>query len=429
MARKVFISFLGAGFYTPCRYVYGDFKSEIMRFVQVATLQYLCSEEVWTKQDVAYIMLTHGAELKNWEDNEDTPGLKSELAKANLPLSIVPVMNLPDGNNEDEIWTIFERAVSLIQEGDELYFDLTHGFRYLPMLMLVMGNYSKFLYGTTIRFMSYGKNEGMPKEADKPLINLLPLAALQDWTVAAASFVESGNVSQLSDMTEKRCREILKESMGQNAEARIQRAILNNLKDVVSDIQTCRGMEIINAKKMSVLYNNLTQVEGSIIPPLTPVFDKMKSSFEAFDVHQNIRNGFEAARWCIKNCMYQQAVTILQESVTSYIAERHGIDIDDEEKRGLVNSAFFISVNDIPEENWNVKEEYKPVVKSLLTDSLIQERQIKEAFSNLSDIRNDINHAGMRSKKAPMKASDIDKRIKKNFGNIMLAFYGEQYPS
>ena len=32
-----------------------------------------------------------------------------------------------------------------MQDGDELYFDLTHGFRYLPMLVMVLINYSKFL--------------------------------------------------------------------------------------------------------------------------------------------------------------------------------------------------------------------------------------------------------------------------------------------
>ena len=430
MSRKVFISFLGAGNYTPCRYVYGNFKSEMTRFVQVATLQYLCNLETWTEQDVSYIMLTRGAEQQNWEDCEDALGLKSEFAKARLPLRIVPVKDLPDGNNENEIWTIFERAFALIQEGDELYFDLTHGFRYLPMLMLVMSNYSKFLRGTTVRFMSYGKVEGMPREADKPLINLLPLAALQDWTVAAASFVESGNVSQLADMTESRCREILKETRGQNAEAKLQNALLSNLRDAVADMLTCRGINIIKANNVSKLLRNMTQVEDSIIPPLTPVFDKIKEAFAEFDSSENVRNGFAAARWCIKNRMYQQAATILQETVTSYIAIQHDIAINDEERRKLVNSAFFIVVNNTPETEWkDISEENRQTVRLILENPIVQNREMIGAYTALSDIRNDINHAGMRCKKNPAEAKNIGNRLARYCDLITNILYGEQYPS
>lgn len=38
MARKLFISVLGAGFYENCVYVQDDFKSSQTRFIQQATL-------------------------------------------------------------------------------------------------------------------------------------------------------------------------------------------------------------------------------------------------------------------------------------------------------------------------------------------------------------------------------------------------------
>lgn len=58
----------------------------------------------------------------------------------NLPVEIRPV-DIVDGKDEDEMWKIFNALFNELRDGDELYFDLTHSFRYIPMLVLVLGNY------------------------------------------------------------------------------------------------------------------------------------------------------------------------------------------------------------------------------------------------------------------------------------------------
>ena len=94
MARKVFISILGASNYQPCHYCRTDekgaFKSEETRYIQVATLDYLTSREEWGESDIALILLTHISQQKNWLDDGHTspvthevitaPGLKTCLA-------------------------------------------------------------------------------------------------------------------------------------------------------------------------------------------------------------------------------------------------------------------------------------------------------------------------------------------------------------
>ena len=66
MSRKVFISFLGFSNYGECIYTKDNYKSSSVRFIQEATLDYLCQTENWTEKDAAYILLTKGAEEKNW---------------------------------------------------------------------------------------------------------------------------------------------------------------------------------------------------------------------------------------------------------------------------------------------------------------------------------------------------------------------------
>ena len=165
MARKVFISVLGTGYYGACKYVKDGFVSSETRFIQQATLEYLKVCNNWTTKnadgevvDRIYILLTDGAREKNWnksitsrmnpktKQEEPYLGLEQILTDMNLPCP-VETLRIPDGKNEEEMWTIFNTVYEALKPNDELYFDLTHSYRYLPMLVLVLGNYAKVLKG------------------------------------------------------------------------------------------------------------------------------------------------------------------------------------------------------------------------------------------------------------------------------------------
>ena len=59
MARKVFISVLGTGFYNECFYTYKeeDFESSSLRFIQEATLS-LIGADKWDSSDHVLILVT-----------------------------------------------------------------------------------------------------------------------------------------------------------------------------------------------------------------------------------------------------------------------------------------------------------------------------------------------------------------------------------
>src|SRR3712207_395284 len=177
MARKLFISILGTGLYGECRYTQGDFRSGETRFIQQATLEFISTKEPWAEQDRICILLTDGARCNNWDKTitsrenfqtkETVPyeGLESVLQQMELPAAIMPVA-IPNGKDKEEMWQIFQRTFALMEEGDEVYFDLTHSFRYLPMLILVLGNYAKFLKNVHIAHISYGNYEARSPETN-----------------------------------------------------------------------------------------------------------------------------------------------------------------------------------------------------------------------------------------------------------------------
>lgn len=430
MARKVFISVLGLTNYGECIYVKDEYKSPSVRFIQEATLDYLCQQNEWTANDTAYILLTNGAENVNWYNdghkNKETgeiikcEGLQCRLQKLNLPFEINTISKIPDGNTEEEIWEIFERVFNELQDDDELYFDLTHGFRYLPMLVMVLINYSKFLKNTSVKSITYGNFESRNRVTNEaPIIDLLPLSALQDWTYAAGQFLDSGNVDKLQYLSDKELKPILKNAKGSNKDATNLKSFVKHLSEVINERQTCRGISIIkseNFKRLKVASNKL---ETTIIKPLNPIFNKIKQSMVFFDDEENVRNGFSAAVWCFQNGLLQQSATILQEFVITYICLRHGIRIDDETKRDWVTSAFTIKSYNIDKADWKLSQDVDvrilqtESIENILNDDLFSISEFINAFNNLSTIRNDYNHSGMRSKQMPLNPQKIKENIKK----------------
>ena len=302
MVRKVFVSVLGAGLYEKCKYVSGDFCSSETTFIQFATLEMLQHHSEWTSESKAYFLLTDKAKADNWEvkdgrryDNkkgEYVPyvGLKQTLEEASLPFSY-DVISIPDGKNESEMWEIFEKTYNLLEDGDELYFDLTHSFRYLPMLILVLGNYAKFLKKATVCSISYGNYEARDIIGNKaPIVDLLPLSSLQDWTFATADFLKNGYTDRLVELSEKGLNPLMRNAETRTEDTKRLKSFVNNLKIFALDMQTCRGLNVIDATTIEKIKSDMSDLQNVVIPQLKPVLRKVQKSIDPFNDSKEIAN-------------------------------------------------------------------------------------------------------------------------------------------
>ena len=444
MARKVFISFLGFTNYTECRFFKDEFCSSDVRYIQEATLDYLLTKERWTPEDVAYILLTDGAKKNNWVDNghtnheTNTPiiqhGLETRLKKKSYPFKIKTIEQLPVGKSENELFEIFRKVYDVLEVGDHLYFDITHGFRSLPMLALVLINYAKFLKDVEVKSITYGNfetrdtflDDNGKKHYKAPIIDLLPISGIQDWTFAAADYLKNGNADRFLDLSINYRTSLFKGiRAGDTKEAISINGLTTCLNKVTDDFQTCRGHEILSCKNISSLKKKLSLLNNTVIEPLNPVIRKIEEAFGPFEEpakerNTSLRNGLEAARWCMSNNLYQQAATILQECVVTHFCLKYNINIDKDTDRKLVNGAFkkvslLNSSKTSEEEKAEILSEVEnePVTKMLISDAFISDREIFEAFSLLTEERNDINHSGMRSQ--PHSAGTIRQNIKQAY--------------
>lgn len=441
MARKVFISVLGAGFYGECKYFRGEkdmasgkyeFESNNTRFIQQATLEYLRVKEDWSEKDAAYILVTEKARKVNWDKNIDCfvtrdgkelrpyQGLEKVIEDMQLPFK-TEAIDIKDGINESEIWDIFDRIVSeensIIQDEDELYFDFTHGFRYLPMLVLVLGNYTKFLKKTKKCSMTYGNFEMKDKDGYAPIIDILPLASLQDWTFAVADYLENGYAEQLDRLSKESLNPILSNKSNPTSpeakeNAKQVKGLIGSVKNVAQERQTCRGISVIKSEKVKSLKANIEQSEHNVIKAFTPLIKKIGESLQDFDDQENVLNTIAAAKWCFDRHQYQSATTFLEEGVVSFFCKRHNIRYDDVDLRNLVTGAFTLKKNNGSFQDWHISESQIFPFLHILYDPMLQDKELVNKFYDFFQVvRNDYNHCGFRSKQKPLESQKIINKI------------------
>lgn len=455
MARKVFVSVLGTGFYEPCRYTNGSFVSSDTRFIQQATLEYLKVNNNWTTRnadgavvDRIIILLTNGAKDTNWDKNiakrmnyktgheEDYVGLEQALQDMNLPCPIETI-DIPDGKNEEEMWKIFNAVYDALKPNDELYFDLTHSYRYLPMLVLVLSNYAKFLKDVKVKHISYGNYEARNTETNEaPLMDILPLTMLQDWTFAAADLIQNGNIKKLKELKEDNALiPMLRQRGKQNVDRKVAEGSLNNfinaLHNFLDDMKLCLGPNILKGENVNEIVNcheRIVEEFEGIIAPIPPIINKIQLSLHGFEqtdsLHfESIKNGYLSAKWCYDHQLYQQAATILDENITTDFCQRLGTNEHVFKER--VASNALLRWGCYREEDWEaeslegIREKVQAAVSSPAVQDFIKLMR-KDVVWIHNDCRNKYNHASMiQGTEGMLTPEDIEK-----LGRIIMRIIG-----
>ena len=419
MPRKIFLSFLGTNNYEPVSYwiARSAENAPLEKYVQKTILNHLAPD--FTAEDHAYIFLTDEARAANWENDGHydfkskqvipNTGLAQQIEAEAYAFGVSPIP--VDGESEPEaIWATFERVYDCIQPGDEVYLDITHSWRYLPMLGMTLLNYAKVLKQITVKAIFYGAFEqlGMAYEVKQmpederpvPILDMVSFSELQDWTIAADDFVQDGNPGRLAQLTRGNIMPILSESQGQDDTARNLRDITHGLDQLVRKITTNRGRQIWEYN-FGALYDALDAFskERSYIKPLNGVIDHIKAKVSRFRTAQWL----EAVHWCMEHQLISQGITQLQEGLITwlcyYYAEKGWGEPDyihpyhNRKGRDLISSALQFIRRMPPEEEWRGQMGRHPRLGyQIMEDELAQ--NLAEPFSQLAKARNDINHGG-----------------------------------
>ena len=427
--RKCFLSFLGAIPYSQTQYYWNPDRSDLgkpMDYVQEAIIRKCLVS--WKPNDRVYIFTTPEAyefnylhKIQRFDKVTKLPVVQKDkglyhvlkgLMREGIIGHFEPI-TIPNGYTEQEILEVFQIVFEKLEPKAEVYFDITFGFRSLPMLGIVLLNYARNVINTKVKAIYYGnyeagraakqvqikaaRNRFLPEKVvqqlekspiQTPILNLLSLSILQEWTAAAQSFIDQGKAAQLSGLVRESHPNLAKQLL-QFEEA----------------ITSCRGLLL--AKQLDV--NDLKSVvadskNGMIKEQLKPLISRIEEKITPFETKNTLNNGYAAVEWCIQHNMIQQGITFLQETIVSFFVEQFfGVEyLTDHFFRELTSSAikqFTVSKN----HNFNRKRftlsenAEKEWIKSTylsICDFAKAYSPLTALFTELSNLRNDINHCG-----------------------------------
>jgi CRISPR-associated DxTHG motif protein len=298
-----------------CRYKYsreGEEKiSDAAVYAQCAIAELMGAE--WTD---AYVFTTKAAYAKHFEKLNacwPRPGVKLE-----------PV-EIPDGKGEAEIWSIFEIILGKLQNGDEVWLDITHGFRSLPFIAGSLIQYAKIINNIDVKAILYGAYEAKaPLEGGAgiaPIFDMSAFSTILDWSSAANNFIHFGYGTQIKALTDKSIVPILKETSGKDKTAASLNKLSKNLNSLCLELRTCRGGKLIKGSSSANVLEAIDslQKDNGVIPALNPLFAKIRESVASMEQSPNdVRNMLTSVQWCLDKHLIQEGLTLLDEGVISY---------------------------------------------------------------------------------------------------------------
>lgn len=410
MGRKVFISFLGTNNYVECRYQTDGFLSQPVRFVQEALVEHLCKD--WTVNDRIFIFCTtgpKGSKEVNWLNRKtdidgtvaETIGLQQRLEDLCQRIGLKPRIvekDIQAGFSEEEIWSIFSAVFNKLNQEDQIFFDVTHAFRSIPLFAIVLFNYAKVILGTRVESILYGAFEKLGPTAvvkDMPLdqriapiINLTDIARLQSYNQVASNLKEFGKVVSLSEIIRARhedADEVL-DTLSSSIEE-LDHYIATN------DIPKIKEGEYIMTFRQS--YRRAKR-NTLLAEPIQRILDELYKETEDFTDVPHSRNIEAAINWTIKHDMLSKTFLLADEYLALWVAEefkddRHYQMRDNDYVNfikallGMRNQRAFDS------KKWEGSLIYYPEIADKLSedDRIIE---LRKYFLPIHDARNSLAH-------------------------------------
>lgn len=408
MSRRVFISFLGTNNYIECKYRDGDYVSPPVRFIQEALLRNICGH--WTSDDRVLIFCTEEAERKNWLDNGqeratsevERQGLQQRLALfAAEPDGLkVPVemVHIAEGFTEDDVWRIFSVVYEKLEPQDEIYFDVTHAFRSIPIFSVVLFNYARFMKDTRIMAVKYGAFEQLGpafqvkdipvEERVAPVLDLTNIVRLQEYNQIASNLKDFGKVKSLKSVLAY---------VGEIPADGVIRDLSNSIAEMDEYITTIDLKKIKSGnfiKKFRDSYKFVTR-KRTMLAPIMNILHELYRETQDFVPEDSFRNIEAAVNWTIKHDMLMQAYPLAEEYIIRWTATKYA-----EERPSALNPKkyhiFISSLLGMPQEDFRMRQWKEtlalyPDVANVLADEPFIIR-LRPLYDKVRNMRNSLAH-------------------------------------
>ncbi len=342
-----------------------------------------------------------------------------ELFQDAFPRIALNPVNIPSGKSDEELWALFSAIADTILDAPEkhIVFDITHGFRSLPVLALLAAAYAQSAFGVHIKAVLYGALDATTGKVT-PMFDLSPMLALLEWAAATDRFNRTGDARYLSSLLRGPQKALARRWQQQPENLRLLSGLgglagnLEKISQTLRLIRPHKAMKLAHALPDYVEKAQpvLQQSTGAL--PFIRLLDSIAQTYaplalsDTQDQREALVRERRMIRWYAEREQWVQAAALAREWLVSWVmaqlrvgpetssTERHRVE-------GFVNSEA--------EAYLQAKKANRPFTPIFLRD-LPQVETLLSLWKSFTDVRNDILHAGMRD--APKTPESLIKQIK-----------------
>lgn len=298
------------------------------------------------------------------------------------------------GISEAELWenfSIFMQLTEILKEGDEVYLDITHSFRSIPLFMYLMMDFIQTLKykNITLEGLYYGMLEASGEMKYAPIIDLKPLFQISQWIRGTHDFVNFGNGYMISELTNE------DDNISRNIKEISKR--INNISDLINinyltDLQN-------QIKGLNKLVNEENIGLGAIMY-IIPLMKDFTSRFSKTDKASEFQ--LELARWYFENKRFGHGYICLVESILTKLCEVYELDLSDFNNRNNIRELIVVRTHQrksVELEKLAIK--YRPInnIRNRIAHAAFYQEgnysfrtDIDQAFKNYEDVKKILDH-------------------------------------
>jgi len=418
--KPILLSFLGTGKYETVTYTPpANLQGE--HVVPVETRFFSKALADWVEPKEVLVFVTTKARTIN------SAQLLDEIQARNPRL-----IDIPTSANEQDLWALFECLYSEVPDNACVYLDITHAFRYLPLLGILVAFYLKVTKGVQIGGIYYGAFEATQNPI-KPTFDLTPFTELLDWTTAAYTFFNTGDADPFADILKTSHQDLWRQAgLPKDQRPHSLAKLGEQLKQTSANLRTLRLHDL---KKSAALLARITPAASAEVAthlkPFATILELVSSDLSrhrdaglADPTPDILARQLDTMEWLAEKGHLAATLTLAREWVISAFAQTlrpdKALPLQEASARSPLESILngYQPKPKAKNEVDRLKEE-QDILEWQTAKETLPDRQFerfKRVFDSIASRRNSLNHADHTSSRCP--SSNLAGNVKEHIAEL-----------
>jgi len=269
-----------------------------------------------------------------------------------------------DGENEDELWRIFEKfldILNLVDEKDELYFDITHLFRSVSVMSFIMAELAQIDKNIKIKGFFYGM---LKRNEPSLIIDTSVFFELLQWSKAIEELENFASLKRLVELSD----------------GRVNKNAYNSLEYLQSAFDIANMSAIFNAiKNLNIQISHFKKSKDKLVILFLP---RLEQFIKRFSKNSLSEFQLELADFFQEKHNYALSYMALAEAIVSKVAEKKNYNVQERGDREKAKREVSEIDNDLYFEVYrNVNK-----IRNNIAHQLENQRDTIEDIYNLKEI-------------------------------------------